>query len=188
MMQKFCDEFVPAGADGQVTRVAQRFALVAVAGELAQLFGIVPWEPGEAIKAAGKCFKDWLRERGGIGDAETAGGIEQVRATLQADGMARFIPAWAQEEQERTPIPQREVAGFRRQTEDGWEFFITTTAWKEICAGYNSTMLARTLRDGGWLVPDSDGRHMQRSVSVPGHGQSRYYHITAQFLGDGGHD
>jgi putative DNA primase/helicase len=199
MMQNFCNEFVPAGADGQVMRVAQRFALVAVAGELAQAFGILPWEPGEAVKAAGKCFKDWLRERGGIGDAETTGGIEQVRAFLQADGMARFIPAWEQEEQEkgskqsphmsqRAPIPQRDVAGFRRKTNNGWEFFIATTAWKEVCAGFNPTMLAKTLRDRGWLLPDTDGKHIQKSVSVPGHGQGRYYQITAQFLGDGDHD
>jgi putative DNA primase/helicase len=145
MMQNFCNEFVPAGSDGQVTRVAQRFALVAVAGELAQVFGILPWQPGEAVKAAGKCFSDWLRERGGIGDAETTGGIEQVRAFLQADGMARFIPAWEQEEQKegyqthtRVPIPQRDVAGFRRKTEEGWEFFVTSTAWKMICSGFNS--------------------------------------------------
>ena len=193
MIQNFCAEFVPAGADGQVTRVAQRFALVAVAGELAQAFGILPWQPREAVKAAGNCFRDWLRERGGIGDAETTGGIEQVRAFLQADGMARFIPAWEHEEQDptthtRAPIPQRDVAGFRRKTEDGWEFCVTTTAWKVICAGFNPIGLAKTFRDRGWLLPDADGKHIQRLVSVPGHGQSRYYQITAQFVGDGGDD
>jgi putative DNA primase/helicase len=191
MMRNFCNEFVPAGADGQVQRVAQRFALIAVAGELAQVFGILPWEPGEAVKAAGKCFKDWLRQRGGIGDAETTGGVEQVRAVLQADGMARFIPAWEQQElgdspHMRAPIPQRDVAGFRRKTEDGWEFFVNSTAWKELCAGFDSKMLAKTFRDRGWLQPHTDGRHIQKLISVPGHGQSRYYHVTAQFLGDGG--
>ena len=55
----FIEQFVPAGADGQVERVAQRFALIAVGGELAQRYGIVPWVPGEAIAAAGNCFNDW---------------------------------------------------------------------------------------------------------------------------------
>jgi len=48
IMQAFSDRYVPSGADGQLKRVAQRFALVAVG------------EPGEAIAAAGRCFSDWL--------------------------------------------------------------------------------------------------------------------------------
>lgn len=37
---------VPPGADGQVRRVAGRFALVAIAGELAARQGVLPWSPG----------------------------------------------------------------------------------------------------------------------------------------------
>ena len=63
IMKAFTEQFVPAGADGQVERVAQRFALIAVSGELAQQYGIVPWQPGEAVAAAGQCFNDWLHAR-----------------------------------------------------------------------------------------------------------------------------
>ena len=45
-MKAFSQQFVPVGADGQIERVAQRFALVAVGGELAQQHGILPWQPG----------------------------------------------------------------------------------------------------------------------------------------------
>lgn len=44
---------VPDGADGQVQRVAKRFALTAAAGELARAFGVLPWQEGEATRAAG---------------------------------------------------------------------------------------------------------------------------------------
>ena len=58
------DEFIaencPKGADGQVSRVAARFGLVAAGGEMATAFGVLPWEPGEATKAAARCFADWL--------------------------------------------------------------------------------------------------------------------------------
>jgi hypothetical protein len=43
-------------ADGQVKRAASKFALVAMAGELAIEYGIVPWPKGDAIKAAAEMF------------------------------------------------------------------------------------------------------------------------------------
>jgi putative DNA primase/helicase len=136
--EAFCEQFVPAGADGQVARVAQRFALIAFAGELAMSKGILPWEAGEAIKASGICFEAWLRERGHSGAAEVYGGVEAVRSFLQTHGMARFVDAWGEEKQAlehekwisitqeagtrpppplRPPLPQRDVCGFRRKAE-----------------------------------------------------------------------
>jgi len=128
IVSAFCDQFVPRGADGQVRRVAQRFGLIAAGGELAKQYGIAPWGPGDAVAACARCFTDWLEIRGGHGAAENRAAIDQVRAFLLANGMARFIPAWAGEEQPRVPI--RDVAGYRRKTEDGWDYFVTTTAWK----------------------------------------------------------
>ena len=42
--------------DGQIRRVAQRFAIVAAAGELATAFGLTGWEPEEAERAAKAVF------------------------------------------------------------------------------------------------------------------------------------
>jgi putative DNA primase/helicase len=140
VMSAFCEQFVPAGADGQVQRVAQRFALIAFAGELAIRKGILPWEDGEAVKAAVVCFEAWLAERGHAGAAEAYGGVEAVRSFLQQHGMSRFVDAWGEEKQAleherltkqiqeagkglhppaplRPPIPQRDVCGFRRKVE-----------------------------------------------------------------------
>jgi hypothetical protein len=63
---------LPKGADGQVSRVARRFGLVAAAGELATGLGVLPWPEGEAERAAARCFGDWLRARGGAGPASCA--------------------------------------------------------------------------------------------------------------------
>lgn len=46
-------------ADSQIKRVARRCALVAVAGELAIHFGVLPWPAGMASVFAGKCFQAW---------------------------------------------------------------------------------------------------------------------------------
>ena len=43
--------WVPEGASGQVERVAARFALVAVAGELATSASLTGWPEGEAERA-----------------------------------------------------------------------------------------------------------------------------------------
>jgi putative DNA primase/helicase len=186
IMKAFSEQYVPAGADGQIERVAQRFALVAVGGELAQQHGILPWPAGEAIAAAGKCFNDWLAARGGHDAAEARDGIEQVRSFLLANGMARFIPAWEHDADGRPEgrIPPRDVAGYRQKVGDGWDFFVTTSAWKEeVCRGLDSRRLAATLAQRGYMdAPDATRR--AKPIRVPGHGQLRLYHIVCGFLED----
>jgi len=61
----FLAKVVPVGAAGQVERVARRFALVAVAGELATSYGLTGWQAGEATQGARKCFAAWLEAFGG---------------------------------------------------------------------------------------------------------------------------
>jgi putative DNA primase/helicase len=80
VMQEFIEHHVPASADGQVERVAQRFALVAAGGEIAALAGVVPWAAGAATAAAARCFKDWLAGRGGIESAEASDALAQIRS------------------------------------------------------------------------------------------------------------
>jgi uncharacterized protein (DUF927 family) len=53
------------GVTPEVGRAAQSMALIAAAGEIASLFGITGWEPGEANDAVYKCFVSWIAARGG---------------------------------------------------------------------------------------------------------------------------
>ena len=180
IVRSFCDTYVPAGADGQVGRVAQRFSLIAAGGEIATLYGIVPWSRGEAVKAAALCFEQWLAARGGHEAAETAAGMEQVRTFLLKDGMSRFIPAW--EESAPKGMQARDVAGFREHAGDGWDFYVTTTAWKEICIGLDPRRVAATLRQKGYI--EGAGAHAAKSMRVPEYGKMRLYHIRSTFLED----
>jgi len=61
---------LPDDTQGQVHRVARRFALVAVAGELATRYGLTGWNEGEAMNAAKTCFSAWLDTFGGTGNCE----------------------------------------------------------------------------------------------------------------------
>ena len=78
-------------ASGQVQRVGRRFALAAVAGELATEAGCTGWPAGAATDAANACFHAWLAARpGGIGNAEEAQMLTQVRSWVQLNGAGRF--------------------------------------------------------------------------------------------------
>lgn len=180
LVRAFCRQFVPAGADGQIERVAQRFGLVAAGGEVPARCGIVPWQSGEATLAAGRCFGDWLAARGSIEPAEFKEGIDRVRSFLLANGMARFIPAWESEQDKR--IQPRDVAGYRKKVGDGWDYFITTSAWKdEVCCGLDGRRVAEIMEKKGMLLPDSS-RHRAKVIRVPEHGRLRLYHVVAGFL------
>jgi uncharacterized protein (DUF927 family) len=88
---------VPAGASGQVYRVAQRFGLIGAAGELATAAQLTGWPEGAALKAAARCLHDWLQQRGGEGHAEEARALRQVQLFFERYGEARFKP-WTLED------------------------------------------------------------------------------------------
>ena len=46
-------------------RVADKFALIGAAGELATELGLTGWFRGEAESAARQCFASWCEARGG---------------------------------------------------------------------------------------------------------------------------
>lgn len=118
-MDRFKRRNCPEGVDGQVQRVATRFALIAAAGELATRLGILPWPEGEAQRGVSKCFQAWLGNRGGTGPSETHKGVMQVLQLLQAHASSRFLDAW---EKGSTFRPQNQM-GARKLVHDTYEFF-----------------------------------------------------------------
>jgi uncharacterized protein (DUF927 family) len=184
---------LPAGADGQVSRVAARFGLAAAVGELGAAWGILPWPEGEAERAATACLRAWLRERGGIGAGEARDGIAQIRAFIEANGSSRF-ELWQDANERGAGIPLADAktinrAGFRRLVPglegDAWEYAILGEVWrKEVCAGRNAQEIAREMAATGWLRRQ-DNKHLTCKEPVPGHWAPRMYCITPEFLATG---
>lgn len=183
---QFATENCPSGADGQVTRVAQRFALAAAAGELAARLGVLPWHEGEATSGAARCFRDWLNSRGGIEPTEVREGIAQVRAFIEAHAESRFAPWGSDTMPSDTTRPTLNRVGFRKTTRDGdTEFYVLSEAWKnEICAGFDASLVAKALVERGLLFPDRDGKAQSRH-RVNGMGTIRLYRLSAAILGGG---
>lgn len=152
-------ESVASGADGQVQRVAQRFGLLAAAGELAVEFGVLPWPAGEPTTAARICFEAWLAARGGDGPAEIDDAIELLRATIERD-TSRF-----QDIRCKRAVTQR--LGFIRSGDDETEYLIQRESWRALMAGRDASRLARELADRGILKRDGEGR-ANRHERLPG--------------------
>lgn len=173
----FLAEDVPAEASGQVIRAASRFALVAVAGELATAWGLTGWQQGEAMNAAVRLFGEWLGVRGGAGDAETREGLAAVRAFLEAHGESRFTP-WDADPAATARTINR--AGFRRLQEDGLWFYVLPNAFKrELCKGFNASHVAKAMAGRGWLKTQSEDRTTYKA-KLPGMGSkaSNVYLVT----------
>jgi len=170
---------LPRGADSQVARVIDRFALVAVAGELAAEWGIVPWTAGASEWAAEVCMQAWLVQRGGVGAGEHQRGIAAVLSFVSRHGTSRFS-AW-----ERPEERVINCAGYRRQDgQDRLDYLFNAEGWKDACEGSNPKDAARACAQAGILaaVTESGKLRFQKNVKVPGRGTERFYIITGAGL------
>ena len=173
MRDELARELADDHADGQVRRVADRFALIAAAGELATVFGMTGWATGEAVNAICKCFAAWLARRGTKGNAEPAAMIAQVRAFLEAHGESRFTP-WHTDAHAPRTINR---AGYRKDTDVGPEYYIETEAFRrEVAQGFDPAQVARALNIAGALLTETGGG-ATRKERLPDKRHVRVYRI-----------
>ena len=202
----FLDEFLPAGADGQVRAVARRFALVAIAGELATEAGVTGWELRQAWHAAGETFAAWLQKRGSAEAGEDLAAIDRVRAAIEKNWRHRFAlfdldrsetKSQAETEKRPMPIDRGPVSGLgslgwrrwteRNESEGGgqWTYFFHTSGWREVLGPLDPVQAARALERHGFLVPGA--KHPSRVVKIPAHPSGvRVYAVRGEILA--GHD
>ena len=190
-LRKLLAEFASAGSGPQIEGVARRFALVALAGELASKYGLTGWQQGAATKAAAGCLISWMNAFGCSGHREEWQLIEQVRSFFEANGASRFQNINGDDNQrvidragflrvvetELTPggeIPKK--GGLR-------EYLVLPQAFRnELCAGFDFKFAIKVLKECEWLVPGKD--KTAQSVSLPGMGKTRVYVISAKLWED----
>jgi uncharacterized protein (DUF927 family) len=129
---------VPINAVGEVKRAADRFALIAAAGELASRYELTGWEKGAALNAATRCYEDWLAQRGTTGSADLYKAVRQVRAFLEKHGSSRFQFVRGGSTAEEAVIHDR--VGFRRinGSTGECEFLMLPETFKgEVCKGFS---------------------------------------------------
>ena len=151
----------PAESDGQVQRVARRFALCMYAGMLAAeaaLFGedkdAAAADVSESIK---KCFKAWIDDRGGIQAGEDTNIIHDVARFFEQYGESSFRPmkkdgynkCWKSD----PDVKILRQYGYR--SPDERFYLVMPESFKqEVCHGHDYKRAARVLRGKGYLVPE----------------------------------
>jgi putative DNA primase/helicase len=200
-MADFLSEENVAGADGQGTTVARRFALCAAAGELAIRFGVLPWPVGEANKAMHACYRAWVAERGGAGTSEAHRAVEQVRGFIERFGVSRFEAVGGATKQEgevghravldrvgyrQMAIKETVAEGLVVRTTEVVEYDVLPNAWREVvCKGLDPKAAARALHDAGYLIapPPEPDRKFRPNGSVTINNQSlRLYRIKGSII------
>jgi putative DNA primase/helicase len=155
-------------AEGQVTRVARYFAVVAVAGDLARAALNLPWNDGEPISAARKCFEAWMTKRGGSDPQEILTAITALREVIEVHGPARFqylngVCDDAIEGMNNHPVRDQLGYRFTFQGETVWGF--TTTGIKEVLRGIgDAATLVAELADRGVIRRGAERLQVEKKV------------------------
>lgn len=209
-VRQLVQDMCPTNSHGQVARVAARFALVGVAGELATCAGITGWANGEATDAARACFAAWVDGRGGAGNVEHIAILRQVAAFFQVHGEARFV-WWHRATDDHKPNTMHRAGYKRMLTKEGisiksnsdahkeygdvihsadaaeteTEFFVyPETFRKEICQGYDPKVVTRLLIERGLLETEAgDKAGATRKERLPGMGLMRVYKFKPSIVG-----
>ena len=164
--------------DGQAKRVACRFALVAMAGELATEYGLTGWEPGASIAAAARFFNSWLAMRGNLND-ETKQIIDQLSGFIDRHADSRFYNADAATAETSVKINR---AGWWRDSNTGQRTYLfNPTGLKEALTGFDLRRALDTLQKFGIIPPPNDKGERSKVERIGGH-SSRYYAIDSEKL------
>jgi len=181
---KSLPEFAADDGEGQDRRAAARFALLALAGELATEYGLTGWPEGSAVAAAVECFKGWQASRG-KGNDERRKVLDQVAGFIERHGDSRFSDADADAgTAERTKIVNR--AGWWRDDAAGRVYLFHADGMRDALQGFDFKRGLDVLEQTGTL-PKSSGERA-KPIRVAGHPKPvRLYAVQSAKLrgGDG---
>lgn len=161
---KALPEFNAEGGEGQFQRVAARFAVLALAGELATAYGVTGWPEGEAIRAAAVALRLWLGMRDGkTTDAEGPQVVDQITEFMERHGDSRFSDADAEH-----PQPVRERAGYWRQRDGERVYLFTAAGMREALRGFDYKRALAHLEQAGMVRAANARGDRQDSLWING--------------------
>lgn len=164
------------GGEGQDKRAAGRFALLALAGEVATEYGVTGWPDGEAIKAAAEGFRVWRAMRG-KGNDERRQILETVSGFIERHGSGRFSDADATCE-----APIRDRAGWWKQSNGNREYLFTTDGMREALRGFDFKRALDVLQEAGALPAPGENGERAKVIRMAGR-SLRLYPVQADKLG-----
>ena len=172
VIDNFCNDVTKkadlSSGDGQAQRVLKRFAIAALAGELATKMGITGWQPSAAKAAARELFLEWFEAREGTTNKEIATAVQRTKGYVSKH-LDRF--------QTIGTTDHDSVDGWRDQ---GW-LYIRPDRWRAIHGEEDPIEMARLHADGGFLKTQQGGSlQFKMGRNIPG--RPRVYAIHASKL------
>ena len=170
--------------NAQAGRVADRFAVIALAGEMAIAYGLLPWSPGSALADCQLLYGEWL-SRVGSGNAEDRQILAGVLDFIDKHGSSRFSDVDA---------PEVDAKVFNRA--GYWEvvagkrlYLFNKSALTEAAHGHGLARVVKALEGAGAIAKHDTDRDSRKTKKyrIPGGGSARLYVIDPEAMdGEGG--
>jgi hypothetical protein len=129
-----CEAFIadldlPHDADPVVRRVAQVFALTAVAGEFSADFQVIDIPAKQLKSGVSKCFKGWLKDRGSVTKTAAQRAVVVALRDFISTNRPAFLDLDADPEDWR---PTGKVIGYTKKIEGVLCYLFTRDTWREV--------------------------------------------------------
>lgn len=162
--------------NAQAGRVADRFAVIALAGEMAIEYGLLPWAPGNALADCLLLYGEWL-DRVGSGNAEDRQILAGILDFIDKHGSSRFSDV-------DDPMPDTKVfnrAGYWEAVGYKRLYLFNKSALVEAANGYGLSRVVKALEGAGVLAKRDTDRESRKTKKyrLPGNGSARLYVVDA---------
>jgi putative DNA primase/helicase len=162
-----------ADPDGTVGRVARRFALIQLALELAQSWGVTLFPDGDVEWAISTLFKAWIEARGGAGSIDITQACDRIALLFTTEEHGNRIRGDGAGSDDRT----QNLLAYKV----GSDFLVPAEVFKVLCQGVDRNKLIKELHARGWLAgPDIEGKN---SVARWVEGKNRRVYTFTRFWG-----
>lgn len=152
--------------DGQVLRVLKRFAVAALAGELATNLGVTGWKKGEAVQGILAVVGIWSNGREVARASQIASARERTRTYLMGH-LDRFVASGSTED----------LDGWK---DDAW-FYISSETWSRI-HGFEDAQQAARLHKAANLLKTDKGETLQFRMGRNTSGRPKVYAVSIRVL------
>lgn len=172
LLQDFANvraHFVESNA--QAGRVADRFAVAALASEMAIAYDLLPWLPGSALADCQLLYGEWL-SRVGSGNAEDRQILAGILDFIDKHGCSRFSDV-----DESTPDAKVfNRAGYWEMAAGKRLYLFNKSALIEAAHGYGLNRIIKALEEAG-AIAAGDADRKAKNYRLPGTKQARLYVI-----------
>lgn len=165
--------------NAQAGRVADRFAVIALAGEMAIAYGLLPWTPGSALADCQLLYGEWL-SRVGSGNAEDRQILAGILEFIDKHGSSRFSDVDA---------PEVDAKVFNRA--GYWEvvagkrlYLFNKSALTEAAHGHGLARVVKALEGAGAIAKHDTDRDSRKTKKyrLPAGGSARLYVVDPEAM------